>query len=170
MPCWGLLLLLLLSLQAVTWIYLSWRDPRTRGLIEQNEAKLIEPNSTYVCSTPCQSNQIGRAGGCCDGVWTPYIAFTNIKWLPQDRVARYGLGFDRTSDSVFQWRSVHATYYTPMDLRAFPFDKQHLLIQVRGFRLAGLWQGIAWHITRTCFGCKGLDYWRVLYRCTLCNP
>eukprot|EP00879_Flechtneria_rotunda_P014504 GHRR01015156.1.p1 GENE.GHRR01015156.1~~GHRR01015156.1.p1 ORF type:complete len:451 (+),score=130.85 GHRR01015156.1:966-2318(+) len=127
--------------EAVTWIYLSWRDPRTRGLIEQNEAKLIEPNSTYVCSTPCQSNQIGRAGGCCDGVWTPYIAFTNIKWLPQDRVARYGLGFDRTSDSVFQWRSVHATYYTPMDLRAFPFDKQHLLIQMEVPEAQEGWSG-----------------------------
>lgn len=63
-------------------------------------------------------------------VWTPYIAFSNLKWLPQDRVVRYGLGFDPASDAVFQWRSVHATYYTPMDLRAFPFDRQQLLIQV----------------------------------------
>jgi hypothetical protein len=64
------------------------------------------------------------------GIWSPYIAFSNLKWLPQDRVVRYGFGFDPNSDAVFQWRSVHATYFTPMDLRAFPFDRQQLLIQV----------------------------------------
>jgi hypothetical protein len=50
--------------------------------------------------------------------------------LSQDRVVRYGLGAVPNSDAVFQWRSVHATFYTPMDLRAFPFDRQQLLIQV----------------------------------------
>jgi hypothetical protein len=49
----------------------------------------------------------------------------------QDRVVRYGFGAIPDSDAVFQWRSVHATFYTPMDLRAFPFDRQQLLIQVR---------------------------------------
>jgi hypothetical protein len=38
---------------------------------------------------------------------------------------------------VFQWRSVHASYYTPMDLRAFPFDRQQLLIQVGSVGLGG---------------------------------
>jgi hypothetical protein len=51
----------------------------------------------------------------------------------QDRVVRYGFGSIPNSDAVFQWRSVHATFYTPMDLRAFPFDRQQLLIQVRHF-------------------------------------
>jgi hypothetical protein len=50
--------------------------------------------------------------------------------LLQDRVVRYGFGALPNSDAVFQWRSVHATFYTPMDLRAFPFDTQQLLIQV----------------------------------------
>jgi hypothetical protein len=29
------------------------------------------------------------AGGCCDDVWIPYIAFTNLKYLPQ---VGWGLG------------------------------------------------------------------------------
>lgn len=51
--------------------------------------------------------------------------------VAQDRVVRYGAGIIPDTDAVFQWRTVHATYYTPMDLRAFPFDRQQLLIQVK---------------------------------------
>lgn len=49
-----------------------------------------------------------------------------------------------SGDGVFQWNSVLATYYTPMDLRAFPFDQQRLLVQAsqcvlgsHGWPLAG---------------------------------
>jgi hypothetical protein len=35
--------------------------------IADNAAKLTEPNSTYTCQLPCQSNQKAIAGGCCDG-------------------------------------------------------------------------------------------------------
>jgi hypothetical protein len=42
---------------------------------------------------------------------------------------RYGFDYDRNGDAVFYWRSVHAIWYTPMDLRAFPFDQQNLLVQ-----------------------------------------
>lgn len=57
----------------------------------------------------------------------------------QDRVVRYGFGWDPTSaeDAVFYWRSIHGIWYTPMDLRAFPFDRQNLLIQVGQLRLGG---------------------------------
>uniref|UniRef100_A0A383VCS9 Neurotransmitter-gated ion-channel ligand-binding domain-containing protein n=1 Tax=Tetradesmus obliquus TaxID=3088 RepID=A0A383VCS9_TETOB len=129
------------SFQAVVWFYLSWRDPRVRGQIAENTAKLTEPNSTYSCELPCQSNQKAISGGCCDGVWMPYIAFSNLKWLPQDRVLRYGFGAIPGTDAVFQWRSVHATFYTPMDLRAFPFDRQQLLIQMEVPQARSGWSG-----------------------------
>lgn len=57
---------------------------------------------------------------------------------------RYGFGTIPGSDAVFQWRSVHASFYTPMDLRAFPFDTQQLLIQVQ-FRLI---------LLASCLGCR----------------
>jgi hypothetical protein len=71
--------------QAVIWIYLSWRDPRVRGQIKANLALMEAPNSTYECKYPCQSTGKAVAGGCCDGVWQPYVAFTNVRLLPAVR-------------------------------------------------------------------------------------
>ncbi|WIA37302.1 hypothetical protein OEZ86_014240 [Tetradesmus obliquus] len=110
--------------------YLSWRDPRVRGHIAENAAKMQAKDTDFKCEVPCQSNNNIDAGGCCDGVWMPYIAFTNIKALSQDRVVRWGLGFSKEGDGVFQWSSVLATYSTPLDMRAFPFDTQRLLVQM----------------------------------------
>jgi hypothetical protein len=72
--------------------YLSWRDPRVKDQIAANTLKL-QTDANYSCRVPCQSNNKIEAGGCCDGVWMPYIAFTNIKVLSEDRVVRWGLGF-----------------------------------------------------------------------------
>jgi hypothetical protein len=56
----------------------------------------------------------------------PSLPFTIhfILTRPQDRVYRYGFGFDEKSSTVFYWTVVHATWYTPMNFRAFPFDNQ----------------------------------------------
>jgi hypothetical protein len=45
---------------------------------------------------------------------------------------RWGVGWDASgeSDHVFWWRSVNGQYYSPFNLRAFPFDKQSLTIQL----------------------------------------
>jgi hypothetical protein len=56
-----------------------------RGQIAANSAKMAAPNSTYDCKYPCQSTGQAMSGGCCDGIWQPYVAFTNIRWLPQVR-------------------------------------------------------------------------------------
>ena len=69
--------------QAVIWVYMSWRDPRVKSQIKANLARMEAPNSTYECKYPCQSTGKAIAGGCCDGVWQPYVAFTNIRVLPQ---------------------------------------------------------------------------------------
>ncbi|KAI8468377.1 MAG: hypothetical protein J3K34DRAFT_523004 [Monoraphidium minutum] len=127
--------------EVVLWIYLSWRDARVKGQIEEAYEKMVASNTTYVCQYPCQSTGKARpgplatracatAGGCCDEVWQPYIAITNIRWLPQDRVMRYAFGWNPDGDNVWYWRSVHAVYYTSMDLRAYPFDHQTLLVQM----------------------------------------
>ncbi|KAI8466229.1 MAG: hypothetical protein J3K34DRAFT_434425, partial [Monoraphidium minutum] len=116
--------------EAVLWIYLSWRDARVAGQIEAAYEAMTAANSSYECGYPCQSTGKAVAGGCCDDVWQPYVAFTNIRWLPQDRVTRYAFGWNPEGDNVWCWRSVHAVYYTSMDLRAYPFDKQTLLLQM----------------------------------------
>jgi len=75
-------------LQAVMWIYLSWRDPRTVPQILSNLRAQQASNGTYECQFVCQSNNEAGSGGCCDGVWTPYIAFTNLQFLPEVRARR----------------------------------------------------------------------------------
>ena len=43
---------------------------------------------------------------------------------------RYAMGWNPEGDNVWYWRNVHAIYYTGMNLRAFPFDSQQLLVQM----------------------------------------
>lgn len=74
--------------QAVVFIYLSWRDTRVAEQIRALEAPMRAGN--YTCTYTCQSSDKALAGGCCDDVWQPYIAMTNIKYLPQ--VGRLGCG------------------------------------------------------------------------------
>lgn len=54
-------------LQAVVWFYLTWIDPRVKGQIAENAAKLANETLNYKCDSPCQSNQKSLGGGCCDG-------------------------------------------------------------------------------------------------------
>jgi hypothetical protein len=58
---------------------------------------MTAPNSTYECKYPCQSTGKAIAGGCCDGVWQPYVAFTNIRWLSQVRAEWCAGRFARSS-------------------------------------------------------------------------
>jgi hypothetical protein len=89
--------------------YLSWKDPRVKEHIAANTIKL-KTDAKFSCEVPCQSNNKLEAGGCCDGVWMPYLAFTNIKVLSQDRVVRWGLGFsaEGKADSLRLYRSIVA--------------------------------------------------------------
>jgi hypothetical protein len=65
----------------VLWIYVSWGDARVKDQVVATMAKMEAGN--YTCDYPCQSTGKALAGGCCDDVWQPYIAFTNIKYHPQ---------------------------------------------------------------------------------------
>jgi hypothetical protein len=38
----------------VLWFYLSWRDPRVKGQVQEAYEKMAAPNSTYKCELPCQ--------------------------------------------------------------------------------------------------------------------
>lgn len=135
------------TFEAVVFVYMSWRDPAAKRQITRNRNLLTAPNSTYECKQPCSSNLKLLASGCCDGLWTPYVAFTNVKSLSQDRMVRYGLGFNTEESKeggdeyVFQWQVIHATWYTSMDLRAFPFDTQNLVIQMEVPRARLGWSG-----------------------------
>lgn len=51
----------------MVWFYLTWIDPRVKGQIAENAAKLANETLNYKCDSPCQSNNKPVAGGCCDG-------------------------------------------------------------------------------------------------------
>lgn len=100
------------------------------------------PSSACTAFRGCLHDRVLRYGfaailstallACCLSTYhLPALLGVCVCMSAQDRVLRYGFGAIPGSDAVFQWRSVHATFYTPMDLRAFPFDRQQLLIQVR---------------------------------------
>lgn len=82
------IVVLLLVLQAVILFYLSWRDPRVKEQVPATTAKATKDNGT--CQLPCQSNMKVASGGCCDDVWLPYVAFTNLKYLPQVGACKWG--------------------------------------------------------------------------------
>jgi hypothetical protein len=44
-------------------------------------------------------------------------------------MVRYGMGTG-DGDNVFYWSTIRGVWYTGMDLRAFPFDRQELLVQM----------------------------------------
>jgi hypothetical protein len=85
-----LMRVLVLMLQAVIMFYLSWRDPRVKEQVPATTARATQDNGT--CELPCQSNEKVASGGCCDDVWLPYVAFTNLKYLPQVGHANRGAG------------------------------------------------------------------------------
>lgn len=98
------IVVLLLVLQAVVLFYLSWRDPRVKEQVPATTAKATKDNGT--CQLPCQSNMKVASGGCCDDVWLPYVAFTNLKYLPQVGACKWGgglLGTSSTQPSAFLW-------------------------------------------------------------------
>ncbi|GBF94477.1 hypothetical protein Rsub_07011 [Raphidocelis subcapitata] len=116
---------------AVVYLHLSWVDPRARFLIAANAAQIRAGNRT--CERPCANGR--DSYGCCDGVWQPFVAIPNTKFLSGDRVLRYALGADQGTDAVYFWTAVLGTWYTPMSFRAFPFDTQELLIQLEATTL-----------------------------------
>jgi hypothetical protein len=62
---------------------------------------------------------------CCDGVWLPTFSLRNAVALPAGRVEPlYTIAVAADNQTVTWRQSVHGIFFTPMDFRAFPFDKQ----------------------------------------------
>ena len=82
----------------------------------------------------------------CDDVWLPHFELVNARGMSQDRVVRYGVRMQDDTDAVAWWAHVQGEFYTPMSFKAFPFDRQYLVVQARvggareGGRAAGRWQ------------------------------
>ncbi|PRW32523.1 alpha beta- isoform C [Chlorella sorokiniana] len=127
--------------EVVLYMLLTWRDPRARAAVDQaTEAALTNPsyNDGNGCQLPCTTIYAWTANRdaqpyCCDDIWLPHFEFINVRGFSQDRVVRYGVRIpaDNSSDAVGWWVHIQGEFYTPLQFRSFPFDKQYLSVQVQ---------------------------------------
>ena len=124
--------------ESLCYFYLSWTDPRAYPAIVESTTAVA--NGTKECALPCSS--VGNDITCCDSVWLPSLDLVNVYSLPEDRLNPYGIGAfppeaNGTGGGVFWYSAVQATYFSPMSFAAFPFDLQHLEIQLAADLVAG---------------------------------
>ncbi|KAG2438135.1 hypothetical protein HXX76_005744 [Chlamydomonas incerta] len=107
------------------WVVLTWEDPTAGGEV------LVRTGS--VASTPCargcDSNGL-LSSGCCDSIWLPSIELPNLVAYDQDQLPRYRINANASSGVVTWSTRLVGTWYAPLDFRAYPFDHQHLLMEM----------------------------------------
>ncbi|KXZ45715.1 hypothetical protein GPECTOR_51g701 [Gonium pectorale] len=113
--------------EAVWWVVLSWRDARAPAVVEQATASAMAPGGS--CGRPCDSGGLATMG-CCDGIWMPHMEMPNLLSFADDQQPRYRINAN-TSSGVVTWRTrIVGTWSAPLDYRAYPFDHQHLLLEL----------------------------------------
>ncbi|KAG2482748.1 hypothetical protein HYH03_018342 [Edaphochlamys debaryana] len=113
--------------EAIWWVVLTWPDPTAAATVEAATGAALAPNGT--CGLYCE-NQGSGSEGCCDGIWLPRLHVLNLIYLPQDQVPRYRILADPSSGTVMWSVRLVATWYSPFDFRAYPFEHQHLLLEL----------------------------------------
>jgi hypothetical protein len=86
------------------------------------------------CNRYCSNTY--NAGDCCDGIFIPDINVANIYSLDQDYVIASQLmpQYDYRKEHYGAWIwavNFHAQFFIRMDFRAFPWDQQQLIIQLK---------------------------------------
>eukprot|EP00884_Botryococcus_braunii_P000774 jgi/Botrbrau1/10698/Bobra.357_1s0002.1 len=114
---------------AVMWAYLSWEDERAATAVKQATQTF---NETGVCQRPCYNidRPLPGAAACCDTLWLPTFIIRNIEEYPQGRSQPAHIQV--LPRNVVTWRvQFAAQFYTPMDMMAFPFDTQKLMVHLQ---------------------------------------
>eukprot|EP00884_Botryococcus_braunii_P000773 jgi/Botrbrau1/10697/Bobra.357_1s0001.1 len=112
---------------AVLGVFLSWYDERAHKSLEEANRKFAK---TKECDRPCSNTQMLLPPyDCCDNIWLPSFIIRNIDEYPQGRSQPMQI---TVRDNVVTWRvQLAGHFYTPMDLRAFPYDTQHLMLHMQ---------------------------------------
>ena len=148
------------SFDAVYYVSFSWTDPRAtaeveratreayggdgggsggagggeegEGAVEEEEMdEEIEEEeqveeASRTCRRPCEAG-VAR---CCDTLWLPGSALRNVDELPEGRVAEEVVRVDPATGGVRWTQLLHGVFFTPMDFHGFPFESQHLLVEL----------------------------------------
>lgn len=114
--------------KAKFYFYLTWTDDRAYENMQEATADAKANNGT--CDKLCNGQRpFGVNQNCCTGVWLPSLLSRNVMMYPQDRVQPYVI--DVKPDGTVTWRvEVTGLWYTFLQLRAFPFDRQRLTVSL----------------------------------------
>ena len=114
--------------KAKFYFYLTWTDERAYDQMLDATADATANNGT--CDKLCNGQRpFGPTQNCCAGVWLPSLLSRNVMMYPQDRVQPYNI--DVKPDGTVNWRvEVTGMWYTFLQLRAFPFDRQRLTVSL----------------------------------------
>lgn len=114
--------------KAKFYFYFTWRAEGAYEAVLNATADALAANNT--CSRLCNGQRSFDDGQkCCAGLWLPSLLSRNVMMYPQDRVQPFIL--DVTPDDAVTWRvEVTGVWYTFFQLRAFPFDRQRLQVNL----------------------------------------
>ncbi|KNC78733.1 hypothetical protein SARC_08845 [Sphaeroforma arctica JP610] len=101
------------------YVSFTWYDDRALAQVEA--ATLERPGEE--CHNLCHPgfNQ------CCDSIWLPGVDITNVYDFPEGAAERFSIIV--RNDSVTWFQIIHGTFYSTMDFRKFPFDRQLLVVE-----------------------------------------
>ncbi|KXZ50929.1 hypothetical protein GPECTOR_14g175 [Gonium pectorale] len=156
-------ILLYVQVKAIWWAVFAWRDANAGRVVETSTTAAMQPGGS--CSRLCDSGGL-LSMGCCDGIWVPHIELPNLVAYDEDQLPRWRINANSTSGTVTWSTRLVGTWYAPLDYRAYPFDHQHLLLELAihdsQAGVAGLkWQHVA-KLNNTAHT-KGPDFsgWRI---------
>ncbi|KXZ48943.1 hypothetical protein GPECTOR_24g233 [Gonium pectorale] len=96
----------------------------------------------------------------------PHVELPNMILYDQDQIPRYRINANSSSGTVTWSTRLVGTWYTPLDFRAYPFDHQHLLLELAIADSQSAVAGLRWeHVAKlnNTAHTKGADMsgWRV---------
>eukprot|EP00198_Chlamydomonas_reinhardtii_P002391 XP_001691727.1 ligand-gated ion-channel [Chlamydomonas reinhardtii] len=131
---------------AMWWLVLTWRDPAAGAAVTQRTAQVLTGSDS--CNKTCDYSGLATAG-CCDTIWLPHIELLNIVTYDDSQLPRYRINANATSGTVTWSTRLVGTWYAPFDFRAYPFEHQHLLLEISIASYQALAAGLVWeHVAK----------------------
>ncbi|KAG2494258.1 hypothetical protein HYH03_007613 [Edaphochlamys debaryana] len=112
--------------QAAWWVVFTWYDPAASAAVSTATGAALRGGD---CGRWCESSGIALTG-CCDGLWLPRVHLLNMVALSQEQISRHRIHANASSGIVTWSARLVGTWYSPFDSRAYPFEHQHLLLEL----------------------------------------
>eukprot|EP00850_Spirogloea_muscicola_P010567 SM000062S19953 [mRNA] locus=s62:671636:675758:+ [translate_table: standard] len=119
------------SFEAIFFMVLSWSDPRAPAELARRTDEVEAGGKA--CARLCAQD----FAPCCDSVWLPGASIRNIIELPQGRVETEAISLGGRGNNSLSWEKrihessfVTGVFYTDYSFKAFPYDKQSLIVYV----------------------------------------